>query len=321
MAIIVIIILAVSVILTISNNNPIESANKAKYQNDLKAIQEAISLYETEKYSNSYLENIEYVQTIVEGDEMVSLFPSTSDYKDKVKVVDGELVIIDSKLNSKERKWASEIGIKRLPVIPKGFKYLEGTPNTGFVIINETDENEFVWIPVEDFSGFKRESFTFTELVSNYTEPLNYDNNIVESQTEKNEYKAMYESVKKYGGFYIGRYEASDNGEGKAQSKKNQASWSYIVWGNNMTDLSGGAVGLARGVYPDSETKKEGEAVSTLVYGVQWDAIVRWISRNYSDTLRDATKYGSYGVDAKINTGSNEQYKTNNIYDLCRKCK
>ena len=36
--IIVIVILAVAVILTLANNNPIENANKASFQNDLKAV-------------------------------------------------------------------------------------------------------------------------------------------------------------------------------------------------------------------------------------------------------------------------------------------
>ena len=41
-------------------------------------------------------------------------------------------------------------GIKSETIpIPDGFKYKEGTRDTGYVIINETDGNEFVWVPVD----------------------------------------------------------------------------------------------------------------------------------------------------------------------------
>ena len=325
--IIVIVILAVAVILTLANNNPIENANKAKFQNDLKAMEEEVNLYETDKYTEANITGGTYTPTTVEGENMVDMFPSTSNYEDKVKVENGKLVIIEDALSEKEKEWASEIGlttgeeVASTPVIPTGFKYLEGTVDTGYVIVNETDGNEFVWVPVEDFSQFKRGSFESTELSSVYTEPLNY-NGTIASQSEKDEYNAMYSSIEKYGGFYIGRYETSNNGSGEAQSKANQAPWVDIKWGNSMTDLNGGAVEKARAVYPDSTSKQEGEAVSTLIYGVQWDATVRWLRKTYNnpDIVIDSTEYGNYDIGSIINTGSDEEYKTSNIYDLCRKC-
>ncbi len=321
--IIVIVILAVAVILTLANNNPIENANKASFQNDLKAMEEEVNLYETDKYTEANITGGTYTPTTVEGENMVDMFPSTSNYEDKVKVENGKLVIIEEALSEKEKEWASEIGlaaggeVANTPVIPAGFEYLEGTVDTGYVIINETDGNEFVWVPVEDFSQFKRGSFESTELSSSYTEPLNY-NGTTASQSEKDEYNAMYASVEKYGGFYIGRYEASNNGSGVAQSKKDQPSWVNIKWGNSMTNLNGGAVEKARAVYPDSISKQEGEAVSTLIYGVQWDATVRWLRKTYNnpDIAIDSTDHGNYNTGSKINTGSNETYKLNNIYDL-----
>ena len=51
--IIVIIILAVAVILSIANNNPIENANKAKFQNDLKSIQEELELVKSSNYAEN----------------------------------------------------------------------------------------------------------------------------------------------------------------------------------------------------------------------------------------------------------------------------
>ena len=324
--IIVIVILAVAVILTLANNNPIENANKAKFQNDLKAMEEEVNLYETDKYTEANITGGTYTPTTVEGENMVDMFPSTSGYEDKVKVENGKLVIIEDVLSEKEKEWANEIGftaggeVANTPVIPTGFRYLEGTIDTGYVIVNETDGNEFVWVPVPE-GTFERKDGYFNGTQQTYvssgkaTEPLNYSGTTA-SQSEEDEYNAMYASVEKYGGFYIGRYEASDNGSGVAQSKANQAPWVDIKWGNSMTDLNGGAVEKARAVYPDSTSKQEGEAVSTLIYGVQWDATVRWLEENYPGIAKGSTDHGNYSTGSKINTGSNDTYKLNNIYDL-----
>ena len=349
--IIVIVILAVAVILTLANNNPIENANKASFQNDLKAMEEEVNLYETDKYTEANITGGTYTPTTVEGENMVDMFPSTSNYEDKVKVENGKLVIIEDALTEKEKEWASEIGfttggegdnieddedIEDIP-IPKGFVASQATgENTkagGLVIYEGTEEvtdenvetarttrNQFVWVPVPEGTFVREDGYssgTQQTYVSSKkaTEPLNY-NGTTASQSEEDEYNAMYASVEKYGGFYIGRYEASDNGSGVAQSKKNQAPWVNIEWGNSMTDLNGGAVEKARAVYPDSTSKQEGEAVSTLIYGVQWDATVRWLEENYPGIAKGSTDHGNYNTDSEINTGSNNAYKLNNIYDL-----
>ncbi len=101
--------------------------------------------------------------------------------------------------------------------VPEGFSYAEeGTKETGFVIKNQKDGNEFVWIPVEGmpytysryaFSGndWKRgqklgeleentKSYKITRIdAQNYT--------FIEENKDG-------ESVEKYGGYYIARYEA-----------------------------------------------------------------------------------------------------------------
>ena len=65
--------------------------------------------------------------------------------------------------------------------IPKGFTYKEGTKEAG-VVIEDGSHNEFVWIPSTE-SEYVKDTF-----LSGLDETLD---------------------VKKYGGFYIGRYEAT----------------------------------------------------------------------------------------------------------------
>ena len=80
-----------------------------------------------------------------------------------------------------------------------------------------------------------------------------------------------------------------------------------------MTDETGGAVEEARGMYLGK---------STLVYGVQWDAVMRWIRKDdtLSQYLKDSTGKGNYQDEDSTNnpakTGSNPAYQIKNIYDM-----
>ena len=111
--IIVIIILAVAVILSIANNNPISNANKAKFQNDLKSIQEELDLYNASEYTNSHTKGTTYVPATLDN------LSSATKYKDSGKLViqDGNLYVDASKLSNDELAWANEIGITEAPVV------------------------------------------------------------------------------------------------------------------------------------------------------------------------------------------------------------
>ena len=107
--IIVIIILAVAVILSIANNNPIENAKEARFRNDMKVIEEELNLYIAKKYADDLGNSTEVVN--LDGENMVKALPSTKDYKDKVKIVGGNLELTGS-ASEEEREWAEKIGIE-----------------------------------------------------------------------------------------------------------------------------------------------------------------------------------------------------------------
>ena len=185
---------------------------------------------------------------------------------------------------------------------------------------NDTEDegNQFVWIPVNDMSTFVREQgYRNASLQNNFfdcTEPLDYSGTKA-SESERKEYDNMMASVEEYHGFYIGRYEMSNDGNNNAQSKKNKDPLSSIKWGNSMTDLSGGIVEKARGMYKESDATK-GNAVSTLVYGVAWDETIRFIKKNYPEIEKNSNEYGNYSSGDTILTGSEIKYSLNNIYDM-----
>ena len=124
--IIVIIILAVAVILSIANNNPIENAKEARFKSDIKTIEEDLNMYTLKKYADGKIKGIEEVN--LSEDVMVSALPSTKNYKDKVKIVGGNLELTSS-ASDKEKKWAKDLGVAEEKILKLGdyFEY-EGEP-------------------------------------------------------------------------------------------------------------------------------------------------------------------------------------------------
>ena len=139
------------------------------------------------------------------------------------------------------------------------------------------------------------------------------------------EYKAMIESISKYGGFYIGRYELSEAGVQKDKATLTSTNW-YNLY-KKCTEL-----------------KASDKVKTQMIWGCQWDVTMNWLissgaktsnevnkdSRswgNYSDskenakvtvTEEDGTTTNKYG--RKQNTGYSEYWKANNIYDLAGNC-
>ena len=137
---------------------------------------------------------------------------------------------------------------------------------------------------------------------------------------EDTEYNTMKTQVLKYGGFFIGRFEAGVNSTTlrtattSAQpvvSKRGVAPYNYVPWGKAMNDASeiegkSGAVYLAKNMYthPDSVT-------STLCYGSQWDAMCRYIGDSNRTTPEKS---------APELTGNVAKDVSKNIYDLAGNC-
>ena len=322
--IIVIIILAAAVILTISKNNPVSSAKEATFKEDMTSIQDELSMYLSKKYTDDPT-GFDKSSVNLSGDSMVTELPSTKKYKDKVSVIKGKLVWNGETENNTEYKWFSEVTdgatkkseewkntiaeIRDGVPIPKGFTYKEGTKDTGLVIQDEKG-NEFVWVPANESTYRKDTSFSDTKPTGDDTLP----NGITDETAD----------VKKYGGFYIGRYEAGipegdtspSNKTGIPVSKKGAIVWSNINYTNSKAS---------------AESMINNEYVQTgLITGTAWDTTCNWIKDSLSSinklaSLTDSRYYGNYGnslAPAKENSGTkrtagfSENWKTKNIYDL-----
>lgn len=221
-----------------------------------------------------------------------------------------------------------------LAYIPAGFQV--GLSNginqirNGLVIQDESG-NQFVWVPVDNINDFKTyegyEDGKIQNFLSSTQEP--FENGY---QTEVEEYKTMYDSVTKYKGFYVGRYEAgTDNVRtstsgitDKVAVKKGKNVYNYVGWSNStdMTNENGGAVELSKKFAQENGYKES--VASTLIYGVQWDSIMSWIDPAYKTESCDTeTSFVATVLEDRGNftgtfkeTGSSDKYKIKNIYDL-----
>ena len=320
--IIVIIILAAAVILTISKNNPVSSAKEATFKEDVTAIQDELSMYLSKKYTDNPT-SFDKSSVNLSGDAMVAELPSTKKYKDKVSVIKGKLVWNGETENNTEYKWFSEVTdgatkksesvrnewkgtiaeeVEGVPV-PKGFTYKEGTKDTGLVIQDEKG-NEFVWVPATESTYRKDTSFPGSSPTGDDTLP----NGITDETAD----------VKKYGGFYIGRYEAGipdgdtspNNKTGIPVSKKGATVWTNIDYTNAKAS---------------AEKMINNEYVQTgLITGTAWDTVCHWIKSD--DELKDSRTYGNYtnseapanvtGYGTKQVAGYSDKWMVKNIYDL-----
>jgi len=192
-------------------------------------------------------------------------------------------------------------------IIPIGFAIVPGLDDVseGLVIsdvANDTTNvgNQFVWIPVnkETFdTKFKRTEGYYNSTLQTFlndcaeADATGVNINVTENASTVAEAKAMYASVKENGGFYIGRYEAGttqasgDGIRGELVVKKGANPYNWIGWADSddMTNVSGGAVEVARGMYAGKKTSNNENygVVSTLCYSVHWDAALNFIDPNY----------------------------------------
>ena len=136
------------------------------------------------------------------------------------------------------------------------------------------------------------------------------------------EYKEMIESIRKYGGFYIGRYELSEAGV-----QKNQPTLTNTNWYN---------------LYKKCKSLNASDKVETrMIWGCQWDVTMNWLissgSKTSDEVNKDSSSWGNYkGTSVKaddgtteikasgdvqvLNTGKTTFTMANNIYDLAGNC-
>ncbi len=147
--------------------------------------------------------------------------------------------------------------------LPSGFYYVGGDISTGLVISDKQGDtmtasgvnmgNQFVWIPVASEADLTRTNFDANGKPTTENPSIGASSTLCEEPyssgyaTEASEYNTMKTQVLKYGGFYIGRFEAGVNSTTlradatTAQTvvcKKGVAPYNRVPWGKAMNDAS-----------------------------------------------------------------------------------
>ena len=160
---------------------------------------------------------------------------------------------------------------------------------------------------------------------TNYTTILGENGTKEElAQLFVNEYKEMIESIRKYGGFYIGRYELSNAGV-----QKNQPTLTYKNWYNLYNACK------------DTKLQASDKVKAGMIWGCQWEVTMNWLissgAKTSDEVNKDSSSWGNYkgtsvkaddgkteikasGTNAKLNTGKTTFTMANNIYDLAGNC-
>ena len=323
--IIVIIILAAAVILTVGKNNPVDSTKAATFKEDLRSFQDDLALSISKDYTkkagrrDNKFSADKYTKN-GDDDSVYTYIPSfTKKYEGKFVIVYDELKYVGEE--EKEITWSKDLGVKRYVVvpenwkatiaemtedgvpIPKEFTYVTGTKETGTVIKDSLD-NEFVWIPATETNYVKESNFPGATPTGDYL-----PSSIADETAD----------VKKYGGFYIGRYEAGiptgdvspSNKADVPVSKKGATVWTNIDYYNAKAS---------------AESMISNDYVQTgLLTGKAWDRTCHFIE-DAVPSLTNSCTYGNYsnskspanitGYGTNKVAGFSDKWSVKNIYDL-----
>ena len=205
--------------------------------------------------------------------------------------------------------------------VPTGFTVStvegENLVDKGLVIKEDSTGNEYVWIPcsmdgsdklqyqrtrwdVENDNGTDawKDELTLTDSNVTYLK-TDIDNGITEEVSKEivNQINSEFTSVKKYGGYYIGRYETGIGENYKAVVQANKEPYAGTVNGNTTRWTE--AYNLAKGIGAGTG------ATTYLCSSYAWDTAVNFIMNN-------GTKNYAKSIDGFNENWSNKSITNNN---------
>ena len=128
--IIVVIILAAVVILTLSKNNPIESAKEARFKEDVRTFQDELALSVSKQYAEAGGHR-DYKINTTDFEDIKDNIPSFSEkYKDKFVIENDELRYTGN-LDEKEKEYAKSLNVKEKNLLPDEYQQVEYIESTG----------------------------------------------------------------------------------------------------------------------------------------------------------------------------------------------
>ena len=191
-----------------------------------------------------------------------------------------------------------------------GTKPLNWSESDGVMTITNYNRNMEPFLPANDSDLYKQ--------------PVKEKSRLEFISMLEKDFNSMISSIEKYGGFYIGRYEASNVSKEitiKKYSNNTRGQNWYVLY-NKCKNL--------KGINTNIETG--------MIFGSQWDRTLMWLIESENKTKEEVCNSSNWGIyfntettytdingtiktkekgkGTIIPTGSSEYTKANNIYDL-----
>lgn len=244
---------------------------------------------------------------------------------ENTSITAGEIIKTENNIN-----YVSDGEGNEIPV-PVGFSYVgEGTKETGFVIRNDEDLNEFVWIPVKDMPyTYNRHAFVGGNIknTENGTDAATNSLKIkwistITTSTSYYHTEALPEdeqtSVNSYGGYYIARYEGgilterTEKGDATIKPIFQKSTTDRVVYVYNFVTFD-----EAKSLSEELYSKEKNNVISKLCSSYAWDTALEFI-----ETKNPGWATNSVGGNYSISSGGTGKiqptgyHSVNNIYDM-----
>jgi type II secretory pathway pseudopilin PulG len=216
--------------------------------------------------------------------------------------------------------------------IPDGFYYVGGSKNTGLVISDniadkekykgksnvgtDLEGNQFVWIEVPktttvyQTAGLNISGFSETDLNSIKTDLINYakeyrtdgysdewyDGCGVSQSDYSTMYNKMLKSVYQSGGFWIGRYELGDDNATSTNTGRTSSTGTGNTPVINANKIPYNYITCSQ-AESLAETFASSGYTSSLMFGVQWDLMMKYLETkgtSQADLKTNSTSLGNY---------------------------
>ena len=219
------------------------------------------------------------------------------------------------------------------PYLPTGFTQVKGTTLKNGLTIQDSTGNQYVWVEVpkaervyktagleikdftdEEYTAIETDLHTYTDVYRNGTNYKDeyYSGVGLTSDEYTNLKKTMLKSVYQNGGFYIGKYETGIENAPKTDGDKNTAPTEIPVIKQNAYPYN--YVTCSQAQTLASGMVKSENYTSSLMFGVQWDLVLKYLETKgtaQADLKTDSTSIGNYYDNLWEITNENSKYAPN----------
>ena len=214
--------------------------------------------------------------------------------------------------------------------LPKGFRQVSGTTLEKGLTIQDSQGNQYVWVEVPKTkevyptAGLEITEFTNDEYTAIETDLHTYTNDYRDGTDYKDEYysdaatgltseqytqlkQKMLKSVYQNGGFYIGKYETGTE-TARTSGSTSTAPGETPVIKQNVYPYDCVTCSQAQTLASNME---HGDRTTSLMFGVQWDLVMKYLETKgtaQADLKTKSTSWGNYYNNAWNITNANLKY-------------